>query len=345
MNCLPGEALEAIDLGHPRVVEDSSRGHEDVRDILQAALALETPATVNPICARDLGAQPDVTAQPEVVRRGAEVALDLGTGRERSGPAAIRRERVGVEPCRHVAAQPRVAVLAPGAADLFGLLVDGEVIDPRGAELRSHAEPRHPRPDDDHPRRAGGRRQARPQAVAKLADRRVRFREQPCEQVEVVPQALEAVHLYIHPGGGHEPLGVAQQQVVSRTVKDERRQVRKVAVERRNCGPLRIVLSHVGGRPVREQVTAKQDLARRRRPRAGEVGAEVEPRADERDRGGSRLILIAQLHRQRQRQPTSCRVPGHSDARGRQPALEQSEVDAECILECSDREQSRSSSL
>src|SRR4029077_1342452 len=59
--------------------------------------------------------------------------------RELARPPVVRPEWKLVLARRQVDEQARVGVVAPGAADVVGLLVDGEV-DPRALELLGHEE-------------------------------------------------------------------------------------------------------------------------------------------------------------------------------------------------------------
>src|SRR3954453_15164340 len=90
--------------------------------------------------------------KPVLVGHTLEVAPDLRAGREDVRPVGVELERVLVEARGDVAGQPRVGVVAPGAAHRLGLLVDREAVDAGPLELDAHAEPRHAGADDGHRR-------------------------------------------------------------------------------------------------------------------------------------------------------------------------------------------------
>jgi hypothetical protein len=69
-----------------------------------------------------------------------EVVADFSAGREALWPVWVGRERVLVEPRRHVAGKAGVGVIPPGAADRFCLLVDGDGADAGLDELDRHAQ-------------------------------------------------------------------------------------------------------------------------------------------------------------------------------------------------------------
>ena len=109
------------------MVEDARCGDHDVDLVAVAARRLELPAPVLELAARDLVAEADELVDLVLARHALEVGLDLPTRGEAVAPLGIGLERVAVEVGRDVAADPRIGVLPPGAADALGLLVHRDV--------------------------------------------------------------------------------------------------------------------------------------------------------------------------------------------------------------------------
>ena len=94
----------------------------------------------------------DVRLEVEAAHQRLEVVEDLRLFGELAGPVGLRREREAVQVRGHVAGRPRIGVVAPGASDAVGLLVDREGLDPGQLELDGHGETAGSGTEDDDPR-------------------------------------------------------------------------------------------------------------------------------------------------------------------------------------------------
>ena len=92
-----------------------------------------------------------LSVTPKRSAQSAEVVPDFLLTGEAAAPVGIGRERERVEVRGHVARAARVGVVAPGAAEVVGLLEDEEVVDPGLLQTDRHAEPGEAAADDHYP--------------------------------------------------------------------------------------------------------------------------------------------------------------------------------------------------
>jgi hypothetical protein len=118
---LPGE------LGDVGMVQNSGGGDDDVDGVAVPGGRFDPPPSARPLAACHFLPEADVRQEPEPLGGADEVRLDLVAGRESPAPVGVEGERIGVDVGGHVAGDPGIRVLAPGAAQPVGLLVDGEV--------------------------------------------------------------------------------------------------------------------------------------------------------------------------------------------------------------------------
>jgi hypothetical protein len=148
------EVLDPVDVGQLRLGQTA--GTEDQgrrRDRAGAGRAgdLHGPAAGGLVPGRVV--EPGVEVEP-VQRAGplgdpADVLLDLGARGVGAAPLRVGRERERVQLARYIAGGARVGVVAPGAADLGGLLDHEEVALAVLLELDRGAKSREPGTDDE----------------------------------------------------------------------------------------------------------------------------------------------------------------------------------------------------
>ena len=144
-----GEAAQPLDLGHPRMVEHTSGGDDDIGLDGHSGLGRYGPHPIVIGAAIDLLPEMRDLAQAETVGHILEIVLDLGTRRQIAAPFGIRREAVGIGVRGNVAVEPRIAVFAPGAADRVRLFKKRDVAIARLAQPDRRQYPRHAPADDD----------------------------------------------------------------------------------------------------------------------------------------------------------------------------------------------------
>ncbi len=130
--------------GQPAAGENEGPGRE------LAAARVKRPARTRLVPGHgvDIRAEPQVIAEPLLVRTGDEVVADLRAVREEGRPPRVRQERPGVEVRGHVAGDPGVRVVTPGAADSVRPLEDQERGHALALQPDAEAESREPRADD-----------------------------------------------------------------------------------------------------------------------------------------------------------------------------------------------------
>ena len=123
------EIGESFDVGKARNVQRAGPRDEELRNVLLPGVGEHMPAVLGVIPVRSGGArvEPDVTAQTVLLGDAPEVIQDLRLRREQFAPGRLGLERERVQVRRHIARAVRIAVVAPGAAYLVGLLQDQEV--------------------------------------------------------------------------------------------------------------------------------------------------------------------------------------------------------------------------
>lgn len=161
-----GEARAPGDVWKGRSTQAAAARDDDRRPQRRAALGRDLPRVAGRVEARrdHAGAEAEVPTEPEAIGAAPQVVEDLALRRELAGPVGVGRERERVEVRRHVAGGPGVVVVAPGAADVAGLLEDDEVVDPRLLESDRHAEPREARAEDQDAGVEGGALHGSPQS-------------------------------------------------------------------------------------------------------------------------------------------------------------------------------------
>ena len=123
------EAVDAVDVGQPRLGEPAGAGDERGGGDLAAVGEPDPPVLLLLVPRGVLDGGAEAEPVEDAGPRGdlAQVGVDLGLGRERARPVRVGRERERVELARHVAGRPGVGVVAPGAADVVALLDHEEV--------------------------------------------------------------------------------------------------------------------------------------------------------------------------------------------------------------------------
>ena len=143
------EALDALDLREARRGEAAGRRDERPGGDL-AGRRTDLPALrgVVPGGVLELGAEDGARGDAVLLGDAAQVGLDLGLRGVRRRPVGVAGEGERVELAGDVAAGSGVGVVAPGAADVVGLL-DHDVVGLAGlGELDRSAEPGETGPDD-----------------------------------------------------------------------------------------------------------------------------------------------------------------------------------------------------
>ena len=110
------------------MVEDAGGGDHHIGVVDQSAGGFELPAAVLEFAAHHLLAELDHLVEGVLLRHGFEVALDFRPGCEVAAPFRIGGEGVGVGVGGNVTRQTRISVLAPGAADAVGFLIDDDLV-------------------------------------------------------------------------------------------------------------------------------------------------------------------------------------------------------------------------
>src|SRR6266487_2948896 len=150
------ELVLAADIGQGRAAELAD-GADDRGGLQRLAVVEgEVPDRVALVefGRRDPGAEAQVRSEAALGDQPVQVGQDLLAWREAPAPAP-GPERVRVQLRRHVTAQARVAVVAPGPAEVVRLIQYDEVLDARLLERDRHADPAESCPHDDHPVRHG----------------------------------------------------------------------------------------------------------------------------------------------------------------------------------------------
>ena len=153
----PGERVEPGQVGHHRPVQLAERGDQHVRVDLLAGRGPHRPGAGGLVVRRsgdlDAGAHP---VEDAGLGGGAlQVGEDLRLAGVAVAPVRVRRPRPGVERRRDVAGRAGVGVVAPDAADLVGLLEDGDVADAGAEQLGGDTEAAEAGADDDDAGTAG----------------------------------------------------------------------------------------------------------------------------------------------------------------------------------------------
>ena len=141
---------QPLDLRQIQVVQHPGGGDHDIARVLQPGLGAHVPATITVLAGTHLLVEADDPVHTVLAGGALEVFLDFGSRRQHMRPVGIGLEGVGVGVGWHVAGETGVGVLAPGAADAIGLLVD-HAIDARLQQPDAAEHPGHARAHHDHP--------------------------------------------------------------------------------------------------------------------------------------------------------------------------------------------------
>ncbi len=133
------------------MMQDSSRGDDEVRLDLVAVGGAHLPLVIGEHRLGDFAVEPQMRVQLQLADQVAVVTLDLVTGRPHVAPVRLGRERELVAVGRHVAPQAGVAVPMPDAADVRTLFQDGEVGEAGLLQYMSSGDPGHAGADNDDP--------------------------------------------------------------------------------------------------------------------------------------------------------------------------------------------------
>ena len=139
--------VAALDVRIARVVQHAGRRDHDVDFVVGAEFGLEVPTPVDEAAADDTLAVAHVRSRPCSRATRAKYARISSPGRT-GGSIRGSARTSSCRGARDVAREPRIRVLAPGAAGPVALLVDGEVGDPRFQQLHAAEDAGHARADD-----------------------------------------------------------------------------------------------------------------------------------------------------------------------------------------------------
>jgi hypothetical protein len=131
-----------------------ARRHDHEIGAFDLSIHLDLPFLTCPFRARHLRIQAQVRPEAEAVHDFAVVVEDLLARREHSLPIRLEVEGVLVELRGHVAAEARVVVPVPGAADVRALFEHDEVLEAAALERDAHCDAGHTGPDDHDSRGA-----------------------------------------------------------------------------------------------------------------------------------------------------------------------------------------------
>ena len=123
-----GKIIKAGDVGGLGMMQHAGRRDDEFRlgDAAVAGFDLPVAGRVAPGAADDLGIEIDDRHQVVIGDDLFEIGLHLGAGGVIARPFGVGGEFIGIGVRRHVAAQPGIAVVAPGAADAIGLFIDAD---------------------------------------------------------------------------------------------------------------------------------------------------------------------------------------------------------------------------
>ena len=127
------------------------RNHH-IRHVFAAGGGANLPAPVLELAVGDGFVEVDLRGHAVFIRYPLEVGANLRAGGEGLRPVGIGLEGIGVEMRRHVAGDAGIGVLAPGAANAVGFLVDGVVGVTRLPQLDGGENAGHAGADDDDAR-------------------------------------------------------------------------------------------------------------------------------------------------------------------------------------------------
>ena len=146
------ECVQARDVRCERVMQHAGRGDHEVCFQLCAVRRGDLPCAAIEYRRHDFGLQSDPIVETELSDDVSEVALNLDSRREHSGPVGFGRERELVELRRYVTRQTGVAVPMPDTADVCALLQNREVVKSCALQRDRGGDPCDAGADDDDPR-------------------------------------------------------------------------------------------------------------------------------------------------------------------------------------------------
>ena len=130
-----GEIVQTRNIRHDRVMQDAGRRDHRVEGAPRALRCFEMPLAVAPVGARDLLAVADRGLGVMLARDLFQIVENFRARRADAAPFGIGFEGIAIAVRRHVAGDARIAVVAPGAAQRVGLLVDRHILDAGLAQL------------------------------------------------------------------------------------------------------------------------------------------------------------------------------------------------------------------
>jgi hypothetical protein len=144
-----GETLAPRNVRKERFVEKARGADENIRNVRIALGGLDVPATVGEPRCDDLLVEADEFGEAAGARHLLDISPDLGGRRIFARPVIVGLERKLVLARQDVDKEAGKGIVSPGAADLAGLLIDGE-IDPSALQRLGHEQPRYARAGDDN---------------------------------------------------------------------------------------------------------------------------------------------------------------------------------------------------
>ena len=122
-----GKAVATGDVRQLRLVQKAGGADEDVSDVAGAARGVDLPAPVAELRCGDFLVEADEIGEAAAARNLGDVGLDFGGWSVFARPVVIWVEWELVLAREHIDEEAGEGVVAPGAADLACLFVDGEV--------------------------------------------------------------------------------------------------------------------------------------------------------------------------------------------------------------------------
>ncbi len=160
MEGFAGEAVASGDIGIDRLRQEAGGDDEEIDPVGLARGRPQLPPSCGGIETRrdDLGIEADMPVPAARARDLFHIGENLRARRVFARPIVIRLEEEFVLPRQHIDEETGVGVVAPGAADLAGLFVDGEFNIAAALQHLGHVEAGHAGADNRNAERAIGHR-------------------------------------------------------------------------------------------------------------------------------------------------------------------------------------------
>ena len=142
------EVIQAIKVGIDGVVQHTGSGYDDIDHVQFLLAALEMPIAVLVASLRDLSVEFYEAFDVEFFCYCSKIGQYFCAGGETVAPFRIGLKGVAVHVRRHIAAQARIGIVAPGAAQTVSFFIDGEIRDAGILELDGSQNAGHSCPDD-----------------------------------------------------------------------------------------------------------------------------------------------------------------------------------------------------